>query len=94
MVRWPPRRAREAPAGATDTGGSGVICAGNRGAGVAREGAAERFFVGDHTLGADSPVDRNDRWVPSAAPQGVEEVVEPGFDAYFDMGEVRGDALD
>ena len=85
---------REAPAGATDTGGSGVIGAGAGGAGVAYEGAAEYVFVGDDTLGADSPVNRDDRRVPSAAAQGVEDVVEPGLDANFDMGEVQCNSLD
>ena len=93
-ARWPPRRMREAPAGATETGWSGVIGAGDRGAGAPREGAAEHVFVWDDTLAADPPVDRNDRRVPSAAAQGVEEVAEPGFDANFDMGEVQGNALD
>ena len=93
-VRCPPRRIREAAAGATETGRSGVIGAGGRGAGVAHEGVAELVFVGDHTLRADSPVNRNYRGVPSAAAKGVEEVVEPGFDVNFDMGEVPGNSLD
>ena len=90
---WPPRRMREAPAGATEAGWSGVIGAGDRTAGSSREGAAEPVFIGDDTLGADPPVNRNDGRVPSATAQGVEEVVEPGLDANFDMGKVGGNAL-
>ncbi len=68
--------------------------AGGCGAGVAHEGAAKPAFIGDDTLGADLPVDRNDGRVPTAAAQGVEEVVEPWLDPNFNMGEVRGNALD
>ena len=93
-ARWPPRRMREAPAGATEAVWSGVICAGGCGAGVAHEGAAEPVFIWDDTLGADLPVDRDDGRVPTAAAQGVEEVVEPWLDPNFNMGEVRGNALD
>ena len=84
---------REAPAGATEAGGSGVIGVGDRAAGAAHEGAAKPVFIGDDTLGADPPVNRNDGRVPSATAKGVEEVVEPGLDANFDMGKVRGNAL-
>ena len=83
----------EAPAGATKAGWSGVIGAGDRTAGSSREGAAQPVFIGDDTLGADPPVNRNDGRVPSATAQGVEEVVEPGLDANFDMGKVGGNAL-
>ena len=93
-ARWPPRRMREAPSGATEALWSGVIGAGGCGAGVAHEGAAEPVFIWDDTLGADLPVDRNNGRVPTAAAQGVEEVVEPGLDPNFNMGEVRGNALD
>ena len=84
---------REAPAGATEAGWSGVIGAGDRAAGAAHEGAAKPVFIGDDTLGADPPINRNDGRVPSATAKGVEEVVEPGLDANFDMGKVRGNAL-
>ena len=64
------------------------------GGGVVTKGAAEPVFIGDDTLGADPSVDRHDGRVPTATAQGVEEMVEPGLDANFDMGEVRSDALD
>ena len=58
------------------------------------EGAAEPVFIGDDTLSADPSVDRHDGRVPTATAQGVKEMVEPGLDANFDMGEVRSNALD
>ena len=58
------------------------------------EGAAEPVFIGNDTLSADSSVDRHDGRVPTATAQGVKEMVEPGLDANFDMGEVRSNALD
>ena len=91
-ARWPPRRMREAPAAAAVW--SGVICVGGCGADVAHEGAAEPVFIWDDTLGADPPVDRNNGRVPPSTAQGVEEVVEPWLDPNFNMGEVRGNALD
>ena len=90
-ARWPPRRMREAPPGAV---WSGVISAGGCGAGVAHESTAESVFIWDDTLGADLPVDRDDGRVPPSTAQGVEEVVEPWLDPNFNMGEVRGNALD
>ena len=92
-ARWPPRRMREAPAGPTEAVWSGVICGGGCGADVAHEGAAEPVFIWDDTLGADLPVDRDDGRVPTSTAQGVEEVVEPWLDPNFNMGEVRGNAL-
>ena len=65
-----------------------------RGLGGAGECGAEAGFVGDDALGGDFAVDGNDGRVPATAAEGVEEVVEPGLDADFDVGEVRGDALD
>ena len=85
---------REAPAGATEAVWSGVIGVGGCGAGVAHEGAAEPVFIWDDTLGADLPVDRDDGRVPPATAQCIEEVVEPWLDPNFNMGEVRGNALD
>ena len=85
---------REAPSEATEATeavSSGVI--GDGGSGVAHEGAAEPIFIRDDTLGADLPVDRNHRRVPSATAQGIKNVVEPRLDANFNMGEVRGNAL-
>ena len=92
-ARWSPRRMRKGPAGATEVGWSGVIGAGERGAGAVRQGAAETVFIGDDTLGADPTVNRNYGRVPSATAQGVEDVVESGLDANFDVGKVRGNAL-
>ena len=86
---------REAPSeatAATEAVSSGVI--GRGGAGVARERSAEPVFIWDDTLGANLPVDRNDGRVPPSTAQGVEEVVEPWLDPNFNMGEVRGNALD
>ena len=60
----------------------------------ARKGAAETLFIGDDALAADLAVDGDDGRVPTAAPEGVEEVVEPGLDPHLDAGKVRGDALD
>ena len=45
---------RESPSEATEAVWSGVI--GDCGAGVAHEGAAEPFFVGDDPLGTDFPL--------------------------------------
>ena len=92
-ARWPPRRIREAPPGPTGLGWSAVIRTSAHSEGAARQGTAEPVFIGDDTLGADPPVNRDDGRVPSATAQGVEEVVEPGFDANFNMGKVRGNAL-
>ena len=90
---WSPRRMRKAQAGATEVGWSAVIEAGERGADAGHQGAAETIFIGDNALGADPPVNRNYGRVPSATAKGVEDVVEPGLDANFDMGKVRGNAL-
>ena len=54
---------------------------------------AETVFIGDDTLAADFTVNRNYGRVPSATAQGVEDVVEPGLNANFDVGKVRGNAL-
>ena len=92
-ARWSPRRMREAPAEATGVGWSGVVGAGDCNAGAVRQGAAEPVFIGDDTLAADLPVNRNHGRVPPATTKGVEEVVEPGLDANFYVGEVSGNAL-
>ena len=95
-AKWPPRRVRGAPAlaGTAEPAWSGVIGDGGRSTTGAHESAAEPLFVGDDTLRGDLAVDRHDGRVPAAAAQGVKEVVEPGLDADFDIGEVGGDALD
>ena len=84
---------RIARAGATEVGWSAVIGAGERGAGGGCQDVAEAVFIGDNALGADPPVNRNYGRVPSSTAQGVEDVVEPGLNANFDVGKVRGNAL-